>query len=121
MKIAFPVIDENGLEANMAGHFGRAPYFTVYDEETKNVNVISNQGDHFGGKLAVPTFLKNNGVHALICLGLGRKAITMFDQYGIQVFITSCTNVNDALKSYQNGELNNASEADGCAGSKHHH
>jgi len=34
MKIAIPV-DEKSLESNVCVSFGRAPYFLIYDTETK--------------------------------------------------------------------------------------
>ncbi|MDQ1281302.1 MAG: Dinitrogenase iron-molybdenum cofactor biosynthesis protein, partial [Thermoproteota archaeon] len=31
VRIVIPTIDENGLDAQLSEHFGRAPYFTIVD------------------------------------------------------------------------------------------
>lgn len=121
MKLAFPVMDDKGLEGLLADHFGRATIYTIYDTEGKTLQSIINQSTHFGGRLAPPTFLKENGVQTLICKGLGRKAIALFEEFGIEIFITESNFVKDALESYKKGELQKASEADGCAGREHSH
>jgi len=41
MKIAIPV-DEKSLESNVCVSFGRAPYFLIYDTETKESIFLDN-------------------------------------------------------------------------------
>ena len=52
-RIVIPVENEAGLEARVAEHFGRAPYFAVVDldENGKVVAVKTelNKGEHHGG------------------------------------------------------------------------
>jgi predicted Fe-Mo cluster-binding NifX family protein len=50
-KIAIPVEDASGLEAKVAQHFGRAPYFAIVELSGQNVNVQiqKNTGEHGGG------------------------------------------------------------------------
>ena len=123
MKIAFPVMDNKGLDGALAGHFGRAPKFTIYDNETKAVHVIDNTGDHFGGSKSTPQILKDASVDLLICNGLGRKAIVLFSELQIGVCITANQFVKDAIIEYNEGKLSPANEEDGCAGQHgdHHH
>ena len=121
MKIAFPVVTEGGLEATIAEHFGRAPMYTIIETETKEVSVVENKGEHFGGQHAAPVALNNRGINVLICKGLGRKAIGLFDELGIGVFITQKATVKEAYESYNKGELVQASQTDGCAGSSKSH
>jgi predicted Fe-Mo cluster-binding NifX family protein len=40
VKICIPVQDEKGLDLLVYGHFGSAPFFAVYDTDTKNVRVL---------------------------------------------------------------------------------
>ena len=118
MKVAFPIANEEGL---LADHFGRAPLFSVYNQEESKMEIISNTGDHFGGKQPVPVILQQNNIKVLICKGLGRKAISMFDQMNIEVYITTEQIVSDALQAYKDGKLVKANEADGCSGRGHQH
>ena len=121
MKIAFPVVTDGGLEATIAEHFGRAPMYTIIDTETKEVSVVENQGEHFGGQHAAPVSLNNRGINVLICKGLGRKAINLFNELCIGVFITQKAIVKEAYESYNKGELVQATETDGCAGHSKSH
>ncbi|MHA1156867.1 MAG: NifB/NifX family molybdenum-iron cluster-binding protein [Candidatus Heimdallarchaeota archaeon] len=117
MKIAFPVMDDKKLDAAIADHFGRAPLYTVVDTETNSVSILENIGEHFGGQHSAPVTLQNSKINVLICKALGRKAISLFNEIGIGVFITQSLLVKDALESYNKGTLTQASETDGCAGS----
>jgi predicted Fe-Mo cluster-binding NifX family protein len=120
MKIAFPIKTNEGLEGQLADHFGRAPKFAIYETERKKFQLIENTGDHFGGRTSTPMLLSKNDVNVLICKGLGRRAIERLSKNGIEIFITTHQNVKDALKSYFLGELPIASETDACAGSHNH-
>jgi predicted Fe-Mo cluster-binding NifX family protein len=52
-RIMMPVEDNNGLEAKIAHHFGRAPYFALveFDEnqKTPKVKIEPNRSEHMGG------------------------------------------------------------------------
>ncbi len=52
-RIMMPVEDEYGLEAKVAQHFGRAPYFALveFDENQKTlkVKIEPNKSEHMGG------------------------------------------------------------------------
>jgi hypothetical protein len=52
-RIVIPVEDERGLEARVAEHFGRAPFFAVVDLDENgkilNTKTEANKGEHHGG------------------------------------------------------------------------
>jgi predicted Fe-Mo cluster-binding NifX family protein len=50
MKITIPTTDDCGLESQVSDHFGRSPFFAVVDTVTGEVHLITNQGQHFGGR-----------------------------------------------------------------------
>jgi len=120
MKIAFPVMDDKGLNAAIADHFGRAPLYTVVDTETNDISVLQNTGEHFGGQHSAPVSLNQSNINVLICKGLGRKAIDLFNQLKIGVYLTQDILVKDALNSYNNNKLSLATETDGCTEAHHH-
>ncbi|MHA1639644.1 MAG: NifB/NifX family molybdenum-iron cluster-binding protein [Candidatus Heimdallarchaeota archaeon] len=121
MKIAFPVLAKNDLDSPLGDHFGRSPFFTIYDTETKTVVTIDNAAEHFGGVQSTPAFLKEHGVNVLVCKALGTKAIVLFDQFGIGVFLTRSLVVREALEGYSKNELKQATRTDGCSGNDEHH
>ena len=42
MKICIPTETNQGNTAQVYGHFGSAPYFTIYDTEAKSLEVVDN-------------------------------------------------------------------------------
>ena len=52
-RIMMPVEDNTGLDAKIAHHFGRAPYFAIveFDEnqKTPKVTIEPNRSEHMGG------------------------------------------------------------------------
>ncbi len=82
-KIAIPV-DQNGI---LDGHFGHCKYFDVYTEEK---NTITSEErftppPHEPGIL--PTWLAENGVTDVLAGGMGHRAIQIFNQAGVNVFV----------------------------------
>ena len=50
MKVVVPVADEKGDK--LSEHFGRAPYFAVFEVSTAGIQeegIYPNKSDHFGG------------------------------------------------------------------------
>jgi len=116
---------ENGLDNPIGEHFGRVPTYTVVDLETNEVKVIANTSEHAGGTGYPPEIMKREGVDIMICRGLGRRAITMFEQMGIEVYIGASGTVKDAVDAFKQGTLQKASEGDACGQhafrDEHHH
>lgn len=120
MRITIPTEDDRGLEAKVASHFGRSAYFTTVDTETDEVNISPNQGHHFGGQVNPATAAAALGAEAIVCAGLGRKALQHFHAAGIEVYTCAEGTVAEVCKSFQNNELPRASEDTACAG-RHNH
>jgi len=80
MKLAIPT--DSG---RVAAHFGRCPQFTlavIENKEIKQSKEIENPGHKPGH---IPQFLQEQGVDCVLAGGMGRKAISLFDQYDIEV------------------------------------
>ncbi|MEF8878765.1 MAG: NifB/NifX family molybdenum-iron cluster-binding protein [Candidatus Thermoplasmatota archaeon] len=114
MKIGVPSNGEKGLDEKIGEHFGRVPNYTIVDLETDDVKVVPNTSHHMGGRGDPPEIMKNENVDVMICRGLGRKAISLFNQMGIHVYIGAHGTVRDAVKAFKNGELQKADESDAC-------
>jgi predicted Fe-Mo cluster-binding NifX family protein len=81
-KIAIPV--NNGI---LDGHFGHCKQFAIYEMDGKtivNENII-DAPPHEPGLL--PRFLAEKGVTDIIAGGMGQKAITLFHENGVNVFV----------------------------------
>lgn len=114
MKVCIPTNSERGLDDTVGEHFGRVPTYTIVDLESEDVKVIPNTSNHMGGTKNPPEVLVEHGVNVMICQGLGRRAITMFNDFGIDVYIGASGTVKDAIDAYKNGQLRKASEMDAC-------
>ena len=114
MKICVPTIGENGLNNLVGEHFGRVPTYTIVDLDTNDVKVIPNTSHHMGGQVDPPEIMAKEGVNVMICQGLGRRAITMFEEFGIEVYIGATGTVKDAVAAFRQGRLQKASMNDAC-------
>lgn len=106
---------DRGMDEQVGEHFGRVPYYTIIDTETGTVNPVSNTSEHAGGHGYPAEILGNMGIEVMICGGLGRRAIQMFEQMGIMVFVGARGTVRDAVESFQNGRLEAATDKNACA------
>ncbi len=114
MKVCIPTIDQQGLDDSVGEHFGRVPTYTIVDLETDDVTVIPNTSHHMGGQGDPPEIMAKEGVNAMICQGLGRRAISLFENLGIEVYIGASGTVRDAITMFQQGTLQKATLNSAC-------
>jgi len=50
----------------------------------------------------------------MVCQGLGRRAISMFEGFGITVYIGAIGAVRDAVAAFKQGRLQKATVDDAC-------
>ncbi len=120
MKVCLPTTGMDGLNEMVAQHFGRAPTYTVVDTETNKIEIIANTGEHMGGTRLPPEFIAEAGAHIMLCSGLGSRAVGMFEQFGIDVFIGASGTVQDAIAAWQSGLLEKATNDNACKEHRHH-
>ncbi|MBS3778039.1 MAG: NifB/NifX family molybdenum-iron cluster-binding protein [Candidatus Thermoplasmatota archaeon] len=125
MKVGIPSNGKKGLEEQVGQHFGRVTHYTLVNLDTDKVTVIQNTSHHMGGTMQPPELLKKEGVDVMLCSGLGRRAINLFEQMGIDVYIGASGLVRDAIGAFKEGSLKQATIGDGCQehtfGGHHHH
>ena len=82
MRIAIPVVNQN-----LSEHFGHSENFYFFDiKENKIVKTdILNPPAHAVG--TIPRWIAENNATDLIAGGIGQKAITIFNQNGINVHV----------------------------------
>ncbi len=76
MKIAIPVLADEGLQSRISPHFGKAPYYIIVDVESniiKKWNVRENPAASFDKKVGVKTadFLKSMDVNTVVVRDIG--------------------------------------------------
>ena len=108
IRIAFACNNKNGLDANIAKHFGRCKYFIIVDlveGEVKNCSAIENPyfNNHESG--LIPDFIKSKSVNVVISGGIGKKALEKFEKYEIKAKAGLIGKVSGALDLYNQNKL----------------
>jgi len=117
MKIA--VTYENGA---VFQHFGRTEQFKLYDIADGKVTSAAVVGTNGTGHGALAGLLKEMGVDALICGGLGGGAQAALKNAGIQLYAGVSGSADEAVRALLAGELSFSTDAQcGCHGHGEHH
>ena len=76
MKIAFPVLEDKGLDSVVHGHFGSAPFFVFVDVDGDSVEVFENPDqDHQHGNCNPMSALGGRRVDGVVVGGIGGGAL----------------------------------------------
>ena len=108
MRIAISAEDKNGLDSIVGQHFGRCQCFVLVDvegDEVGEVQVIDNPFAEQHQPGMVPEFIHGHGADVMVSGGMGRRAITFFQEYGMKTATGASGTVRTALKSYLSGGL----------------
>ncbi len=101
MKVAIPT--DSG---RVAAHFGRCPKYTIVEtsenNEIKNKKVIENPGHKPG---FIPQFLSEKGTDCVITGGIGKRAISKFDDLGIKVISGVEGSTEEVIKQFTEGNV----------------
>lgn len=112
IRVAFPSNDGKTISE----HFGHCAHFVVFNIAGKEI--VSREElpapPHEPGVL--PKFLGEKNVTAIVCGGMGQRAIDLFDAQNINVVLGAGGNIEELVPSYISGQL--ASTGAAC---KHEH
>ena len=120
-RIVVPAASQDGLNAYLAEHFGRAPYFAVVDlnenGEIGDVKTVPNV-EHYTGRMGQPhDVVLNLQPNAIITYGMGRRGIASFQAVGIAIFKANANRVSDVISAYKENKLQELTE--GCHDARH--
>ena len=87
MKIAIPVNDKS-MDKGVCPSFGRAPYFLVYDTETKKGDFIDNgaASSQGGAGIKAAQLIVDNGADALITPRCGENAASVIKTGQVRIY-----------------------------------
>jgi Mrp family chromosome partitioning ATPase/predicted Fe-Mo cluster-binding NifX family protein len=116
MKIAIPV--ENG---RLNAHFGGSREFAIVEVDTNAKTILHSETlpapKHEPG--AFPRWLHSLGVQVIIAGGIGQRALTLFDQQGINVVAGQPNELSGKLvEAYLSGGV--TAKPEGCAHDHEH-
>ena len=105
-------------------HFGGATHFRFIDADRSTRDLVSQTDQaapkHVPG--AFPKWLAEQGVQSVIAGSIGRRAVELFTENGILVFIAQKgVSPEELVKLQLEGRLTQPSIEDCCAGHDHEH
>jgi predicted Fe-Mo cluster-binding NifX family protein len=116
MRICIPTETNKGKEAVIFGHFGSAPFFTIYDTDNGSVEIIANANQHHTHGMCQPmAALEGKNVNAVVTGGAGAGAIQKLNQGGIRVYRAIVGTVADVAAQFAKGDLEEMSVQNSCA------
>ncbi len=114
MRVAIPTMGYDGMEERVGEHFGRVPTYTIVDLSNEEVEVIDNTSEHRGGAGLPPQVIEAAGAKVMLVMALGRRAISVFEDLGIDVYVGARGSVKDTVEMFRQEELELATLSDGC-------
>ncbi|HBG00335.1 MAG TPA: dinitrogenase iron-molybdenum cofactor biosynthesis protein [Firmicutes bacterium] len=106
MRIAVPV-EEPNLGTEICASFGRAPYFLIYETETKKSVFVENSAlrNPGGAGIKAAQLIVDNQVSALLSPRCGQNAADLLDSAGIKIFKTTSTLPRENIEALADGKL----------------
>ncbi len=101
MKFAIPIAD-----GKLTAHFGHCKEFAMVEVQDQKIlhTEMLDPPPHEPGLL--PKWLKEQGTNVVIAGGMGQRAIELFKQAGVQVFVGAPVDAPEKLvQSYLNQTL----------------
>jgi predicted Fe-Mo cluster-binding NifX family protein len=116
MRICIPTETNEGENAKVYGHFGSAPYFTIYDTEKDSFEVIDNSNKHHTHGTCHPMGeLNGKRIDAVICGGMGARAVRKLNETGIKAYITSAGTVKETVLNFRQDKLEEITSVNACS------
>jgi predicted Fe-Mo cluster-binding NifX family protein len=122
-RIVIPVEDNSGLEAKVAQHFGRAPYFVLIElngrGQITNIQIDPNTNEHMGGTGHPHESLLVLKPAVIIASGMGIGGLRSFQDAGIKVLKAQGSTINEIITNFKEGKLEPLTA--GCPHAHEHH
>lgn len=106
MKIALPVEDKL-LESRICQSFGRAPYFLIYDTESKEGVFQDNKAaaSQGGAGIKAAQAIVDSQVEALLTPRCGENAASVINAAHIKIYKTVNDSIIDNIEALTSGKL----------------
>lgn len=106
MKIAIPV-GEKSLKTSVFNSFGRAPYFLVYDRDTKTSTYIENSAASAQGGAGIKAaqLVVDSGVTAALVPRCGKNAAEVLSGGRVKLYEVKAGTVEKNIDRFLAGEL----------------
>jgi predicted Fe-Mo cluster-binding NifX family protein len=115
MRICIPTTTNDGKTADVHAHFGSAPFFTIYDTDTGEVEVVNNDNQHHSHGMCHPmASLSTKNIGAVVCGGMGTGAIQKLNEAGIKAYRAIPGSVEEIARQFSGGGLEEITAENAC-------
>lgn len=115
MRICIPTETDEGETAKVYGHFGSAPYFTIYDTEKNSVETVDNANMHHAHGTCHPMqALGAKRIDAVACAGMGARAVQGLNASGIKAYRVGSGLVSQVIERFEQGALEEITPDSAC-------
>ncbi len=97
MKIAFPTLEDKGVDSQVYGHFGSAPRFVIIDADDSASTIANPDAVHLHGQCQPLKALGGIAVDKVVVGGIGGGALAKLNAAGIRVYRAVEGTVNENL------------------------
>jgi predicted Fe-Mo cluster-binding NifX family protein len=114
MKICFTSQGQD-IESEVDPRFGRARYFIIYDDQTREHDVADNQQNAnaaAGAGVQAATNVVQKDCQWVVTGHIGPKAMSVLKEAGVKVATGVTGSVSQAVEQFLNGQLKEADSAD---------
>ena len=117
MLVCIPTNGDSGMNDSLCEHFGSAPFFTLYDSDSGEIQMVKNKNaTHAHGTCHPMTQLTRFKIDSIICSGIGRRAIEMLKNDGVTVFQSDKKTVGEVVEQIKNDNLTEIDPTTACKG-----
>jgi len=102
MKLLIAIDENKGEESKLSEHFGHCPYFAIYETETNDLEFVENKIDHTNQSLTPVDQIMEFNPNIVFTLGIGQRAIKLFNEKGIKIMTGNYKTVEEVLKNIDN-------------------
>lgn len=122
MRLCIPTQTNIGKQAQVHEHFGSASYFTIYDTQQDISEIVDNSNQHHSHGACHPlSVLEGKRIGAVVCSGMGGRAIEKLNNAGIRAYRASGGTVEGIVKQHYEGNLQELTAENACAHHGCHH
>lgn len=112
MKLAIPV-DQADMKSDVCVSFGRAPYFLIYDTDTKESEFIDNAAAASAGGAGIKAaqVIVDHKAAVLLTPRCGQNAVDVLEGGDVKLYKTVKPSVQENIDAFEKGELSLLDEA----------
>lgn len=102
-RIFIPLLDKQGENSKISEHFGHAPYFALYNLDSKNLIIKENKLDHSSQrKSPVDQIIEMANPTIVFAQGMGSRAINLFTEKNIVLKTGPYKILKEVIKNIEN-------------------